>query len=152
MFEQEMKTFEAELQLTEQELDKLQERLSQLPDVATVREAIARLKDPVKYNSAVPKKVSKAAPAAEKPKRATRRKKSEMLEFRAQIKSVCQLLLKRKSTFSTKQVLNALVGQGLDANNANAQIVRGTLKSFATQGWLKQDSASTWSVVRDDVE
>ena len=134
-FSNELEILKTELKTTEDELRTLQTRLGQLPNIDGMKTQLSYLKDPKKRT--MTKGASKVPRAKKVPgKKQTRRKKPEMIAFRAQIKAAVEVIGRRGKVFGAKNVLNTLKTQGHHGDARDAQIVRGHLKTLTKNGVL----------------
>lgn len=136
-FSKELLIFRTELETTQNELVALETRLKQLPDTKSLKEQLLYLKNPKRRVVITPKTVEvKKAPDEKQ----TRRKKTEMIAFRSQIKTAIEMVGRRGKIFGAKNVLNTLKTQGFNGDASDAQIVRSYLKKLTEDGVLSSPS------------
>lgn len=134
-FSNELETFKTELKVTEEELETLQARLNGLPDTSHMKAQLIYLKDPKKR--VVPKVVPKVVNVKKVPgEKQTRRKKTEMIAFRSDIKQAIKVVGRRGKVFGYKNVLNTIKSQGHNGDASDAQIIRQMLNKGVKEGWL----------------
>lgn len=136
-FSKELLIFRTELETTQNELIALETRLKQLPNTESLKEQLLCLKNPKRRVVIAPKTTEVKKTYGEKQ---TRRKKTEMVAFRSQIRAAIEVIGRRGKVFGAKNVLNTLKTQGHSGDASDAQIVRSYLKKLTEDGVLSSPS------------